>query len=465
MLDRFAEDAERRLREQRTEVLDLQAEAQVGLVRSVLRDRFRVRHAPERPRNVDADLAEARRQRALDDLEHHRRRRKRHLEVHLRELELPIGAQRLVAEAARDLHVAIEAGDHQDLLEDLRRLRQRVELARMHARRHQEVARAFGRGLGQDRRLDLVEAVLVEVLAQRHRDAMAQADVVLQLRPAQIEIAILQPRLFRDVLILGDRERRRLGLVEDAHFLRAHFDLAGRQRPVHGVVRAALDLAEDGDDELGAHALDALEQRLVAFDDHLGQAVAIADVEEQQRAEVADAMHPSEQHDVACRRRRDEARHRCECARANLIVQPFPESSTSMNAPRWPRYSARLSSIFLTVTVPFASSSAPMTATNGMPRADAYLNCLSPHLLAVFARRFRIELHAQSGVAQLGRERQIEIGAVRKPLHHHHVGRRRHHRCRETCCARPSRRGCARGRARCRWPARSRRRTCPIRLS
>ena len=53
-----------------------------------------------------------------------------------------------------------------------------------------------------------------------------------------------------------------------------------------------------GDDEFRAHALDALEQRLVAFDDDLRQAVAIADVEEQQRSEVADAMHPSEQHGI-----------------------------------------------------------------------------------------------------------------------------------------------------------------------
>ena len=54
----------------------------------------------------------------------------------------------------------------------------------------------------------------------------------------------------------------------------------------------------NGDDELGAQPLGPLEQRLVAFDDHLGDAVAIADVDEQQRAEVADAVHPAEQDDV-----------------------------------------------------------------------------------------------------------------------------------------------------------------------
>ena len=46
--------------------------------------------------------------------------RERDLEVHLRELGLPIGAQVLVAKAFGDLEIAVESGDHQDLFEDLR---------------------------------------------------------------------------------------------------------------------------------------------------------------------------------------------------------------------------------------------------------------------------------------------------------------------------------------------------------
>ena len=52
----------------------------------------------------------------------------RHFQVQLRELRLAVGPQVLVAEAAGDLHVAVVAGDHQDLLVKLRRLRQGVEL-------------------------------------------------------------------------------------------------------------------------------------------------------------------------------------------------------------------------------------------------------------------------------------------------------------------------------------------------
>ena len=106
-------------------------------------------------------------------------RRERHLDVDLRELGLAVGAQVFVAEAARDLEVLVEAGNHQDLLEDLRRLRQRVESAVMDARRHQVVARAFGRGASEQRRLDLEEALLVEVAAYLERDLVAQQDVAL----------------------------------------------------------------------------------------------------------------------------------------------------------------------------------------------------------------------------------------------------------------------------------------------
>src|SRR5688572_31809270 len=41
---------------------------------------------------------------------------------------------------------------HHQLLVDLRRLRQRIELARMHATRHQVIARALGGGLGEEDR-------------------------------------------------------------------------------------------------------------------------------------------------------------------------------------------------------------------------------------------------------------------------------------------------------------------------
>ena len=82
----------------------------------------------------------------------------RHLDVELGQLLEPVGAEILVPEAAGDLVVALEAGDHEQLLVDLRALRQREEPPRLQARRHEEVARALGRRLAHDRRLDVDEA-------------------------------------------------------------------------------------------------------------------------------------------------------------------------------------------------------------------------------------------------------------------------------------------------------------------
>ena len=62
-----------------------------------------------------------------------------------------------------DLEVAVEARHHEQLLEDLRRLGERVELAGVEARGNQEVARAARRVLHHERRLDLEEAVVGQV--------------------------------------------------------------------------------------------------------------------------------------------------------------------------------------------------------------------------------------------------------------------------------------------------------------
>ena len=99
---------------------------------------------------------------ALDQVLELGRLDERGLDVELGELGLAVGAQVLVAEAADDLVVALEAADHQELLEELGALGQRVPGAALQAARHQEVARALGRRAGEHRRLDLEEALGVE---------------------------------------------------------------------------------------------------------------------------------------------------------------------------------------------------------------------------------------------------------------------------------------------------------------
>ena len=121
---------------------------------------------------------------------------KGHFQIELRELRLPIGPLVLVPEAAGNLVVAIQAGHHQQLLELLRRLRQRVELSWVQAARHDVVARAFRRRGSHDGRLNVEEVARVEEVAHVLDDAIAQHQVIAHPRTAQIEVAVAQPQRF-----------------------------------------------------------------------------------------------------------------------------------------------------------------------------------------------------------------------------------------------------------------------------
>src|SRR4029079_1113546 len=392
-LDRAAEHGEIRRGERRRQILQLHARAQVRLVAAEPRHRLGVRHAAERLRRVAPYERHQAPHQRLEDREDEVLGGEGNLEVHLRELRLSIGAQILVAEALRDLEVAIHARDHQDLLEDLRRLRQREELAGVHAARHQVVARPFGRRLGEDRRLDLEEALLVEVLPHRERRLVAQDHVLLDPRTPQIEIAVAQPHLLGDLRVLVDRERRGLGVVEQADLARVELDLAGLQLRVDGFLGARFDAADHADDELRAQPLGLGLERF-AVHDHLRDAVAVAHVEEQHAAEIAHAVHPAKEDDVLVHVTRREystgvgaseraERFYCHCAsdvRCEVSGCRRPRSEVRGATAEatealgrvccWPVLSS------LILTSPRASSSWPSTATKRARRASAYLKAL-----------------------------------------------------------------------------------------
>ena len=137
----------------------LDAEAQVGLVRPEPVHRLAVGHPRDLRHVVGRQLAPQRPDDVLGDGQDVVAVDEAHLEVELGELRLPVGAEVLVPEAAGDLVVPLEAADHQQLLEQLRRLRQRVPLAGLQPHRDDEVAGALGRRAGQRRRLHLDEPV------------------------------------------------------------------------------------------------------------------------------------------------------------------------------------------------------------------------------------------------------------------------------------------------------------------
>jgi hypothetical protein len=130
--------------------VDHGGEAHVWLVDAVACDGLVVGHLHEGlAAEVDAGGVERCAQKAFGCGEDGGHLREADLEVDLGEVGLTVGAEVFVAEAAGDLEVAVEAGDHEELLEDLRRLRKSEEVAGVDARRHKVVTRAFRRGAGE----------------------------------------------------------------------------------------------------------------------------------------------------------------------------------------------------------------------------------------------------------------------------------------------------------------------------
>ena len=118
---RVREHAELRAAGDLRRILDLQSETKVGLVRAEPELRLLPRHPGERRLELDTDrLAPDAGDDPLGQGEDVLLVRERQLDVELRELLQAVGAEILVPEAARDLVVALEARDHEQLLVDLR---------------------------------------------------------------------------------------------------------------------------------------------------------------------------------------------------------------------------------------------------------------------------------------------------------------------------------------------------------
>ncbi len=130
------------------------------------------------------------------------------------------------------------------------------------------------------------------------RDLVAQFNVVLHLGTPQVHVAILQAHLFVGQHGVGRGEGKRLAIVEDAQFVGDHFDLTGGDVLVHRAGIAQLDMADDGDHEFRTHRGRPVVNfgASVGRDDRLCDAAAVAQIEEDDVAEVAPLIDPSHEH-------------------------------------------------------------------------------------------------------------------------------------------------------------------------
>ena len=190
------EDTEAEPGEKVGEVDQLPGDPKVGLVGPVELQRLAVGESWEGEVKLPAEGPTPHPlEHALADAENVVHAHERHLDVDLRELRLPIRPQVFVAQAARDLKIAIVAGHHQELLVELRRLRKRVELAGIHAAGNQVVPRTFRRPPREERRLDLQEPLLRESLAGSGDRFVPYLEVPDHLRAAKVQHPVAETEL------------------------------------------------------------------------------------------------------------------------------------------------------------------------------------------------------------------------------------------------------------------------------
>ncbi|SIJ70564.1 Uncharacterised protein [Mycobacteroides abscessus subsp. abscessus] len=285
------EDAERGFGEELREVGEFEAEAQVGLVRTKALHRLVIGDVRDRRLDVVADELPQGDEDLLGEGDDVGLLDERGLDVELSELGLTVGAEVLVAVAAGDLVVALHAGDLEELLEQLRRLRQRVPRPRLQACGDEEVAGALGGRLRQRRRLDLDEAVLVEDRAGGPVDRRAQTHRMRGTRTAQVEVPVAQTGLLADgagvLRMVGDLEGKGGRLGEDLHARVDDLDLTGGQVGVLVAFGALGDRAGDLDDGLIAQCVG-----IVLADDDLDDSRSIPQIDEGDTSVIAATIDP-----------------------------------------------------------------------------------------------------------------------------------------------------------------------------
>ena len=281
------------------QVHQLAAETQVGLVRAVLLHGVAVGHAGNGRGQVVVDEGPYLAQHVLGDGDDVVLLDEAHLHIELGELGLTVGAEVLIPVAAGDLVVALHTGDHEQLLEQLRALRQGVPGARCQTSRDQEVAGSLRGGAGQGGGLDLHEVMGVQDPASGLADLGTQADGVLHGTAPQVEVAVTQPGLLADLSgvlgVVGDLEGQRRGGVENLDVGDDDLDLAGGQVRVGVALGPGAHLTGDGQDVLGAQVVGDL-----LPDDDLGDTRGVPQVDEGHASVVTPSVHPSgEGHDLA----------------------------------------------------------------------------------------------------------------------------------------------------------------------
>src|SRR5690606_23938581 len=162
----------------------------------------------------------------------------------------------------------------------------------------QVVTRALRRGATEDRRLDVQETVVVQIVAHGAGDLRAHAHAARHFRAAQIDEAVAQAHVLADLGMLVEHEGRRLGTVQHLEIQAQHLDSPGGHVAILGPGRTGAHAAGNLQHVLAAYLLGTREALLrVRVDHDLGYAVPVAHVQEDHATVVTAPVHPATEHD------------------------------------------------------------------------------------------------------------------------------------------------------------------------
>ena len=289
-----SEDLKVNVAHQIGEICEFELDAKVGLVGTVVVHCIRPQHDRERIGQVDIDgFFED----GADQLFHQGADfnfvQEAGFNIHLSEFRLTVSTKVFVTEAFNDLVVAVKACAHQHLFEELRRLRQSIEVAVVNTRGNQIVAGAFRSALGEHRSFDVDEAVLVKETAESHCSFVAELHIALHRQTTKVEHTISQTCGFGEIFVIK-QEGGRCGRIQDLEFLSQHFNAAGDEVFVASAFRTSTNQAFNLHNEFVTDFIGSFEDvGTIRVADDLDQAFTIAQIDENNTAVVAAAMGPA----------------------------------------------------------------------------------------------------------------------------------------------------------------------------
>ena len=145
------------------------------------------------------------------------------------------------------------------------------------------------------------ESPVREIVANPSHHIVPEDDVPLERLPAEVQVAVAEPNVFRCRAGFVERERRRLAGVQNGHGVGLDLDAAGRKLRIFASRRTPKHRSLHEDHELGAdlpRPLHRLRVQLLGPEDDLRETVAIAQIQEENTSVVADAVGPAHQADV-----------------------------------------------------------------------------------------------------------------------------------------------------------------------